>query len=194
VPLKEAARLGFPSDRILGVWWCGSEEDVLPAGKAAKGYITANWHGVGKEFPLIQEIIDKVYGTMKGHIAFTRVGSVYWNRGVYAGVINEEAILAAHKKFGKKVLTGEEIRWGMEHIDIDEARIKELGLEGFMGPVKTSCSNHEGGNLVLFQQWDGEKWVRIGQTTPMNDFVRPLIEESAAKYAKEKGITPQDCK
>jgi branched-chain amino acid transport system substrate-binding protein len=193
VPLKEAARLGFPSDRILGVWWCGSEEDVLPAGDAAKGYITANWHGVGKDFPLIQEIIDKVYGSMKGHIAFTRVGSVYWNRGVYAGIINEEAILAAHKKFGAKVLTGEEIRWGMEHIDIDEARIKELGLEGFMSPVKTSCSNHEGGNTVLFQQWDGEKWVRIGETTPMNDFVRPLIEESAAKYAKEKGITPKKC-
>ena len=193
VPLKEAARLGFPSDRIMGVWWCGAEEDVLPAGKAAKGYITANWHGVGKDFPLIQEIIDKVYGTMKGHIAFTRVGSVYWNRGVYAGVINEEAILMAHKKFGVKVLTGEEIRWGMENINIDEARIKELGLEGFMGPVKTSCENHEGGNQVLFQQWDGEKWVRIGETTPMNDFVRPLIEESAAQYAKEKGITPRKC-
>ncbi len=193
VPLKEAARLGFPSDRILGVWWCGAEEDVLPAGKAAKGYITANWHGVGKDFPLIQEIIDKVYGQMKGHIAFTRVGSVYWNRGVYAGVINEEAILMAHKKFGVKVLTGEEIRWGMENINIDEARIKELGLEGFMAPVKTSCENHEGGNQVLFQQWDGEKWVRIGETTPMNDFVRPLIEESAAQYAKEKGITPRKC-
>lgn len=193
VPLKEAARLGFPPDRIMGVWWCGSEEDVLPAGPAAKGYITANWHGVGREFPLIQEIVDKVYGTMKGHIAFTRVGSVYWNRGVYAGVINEEAILAAHKKFGAKVLTGEEIRWGMEHINIDEARIKELGLEGFMSPVKTSCANHEGGDVVLFQQWDGAKWVKIGETTPMNDFVRPLIEESAAQYAKEKGITPKQC-
>jgi branched-chain amino acid transport system substrate-binding protein len=30
--------------------------------------------------------------------------------------------------------------------------------------------------------------------TPMEDFVRGLIEESAAKYAKEKGITPRDCK
>jgi branched-chain amino acid transport system substrate-binding protein len=30
--------------------------------------------------------------------------------------------------------------------------------------------------------------------TPMKDFVRGLIEESAAKYAKEKGITPRDCK
>jgi branched-chain amino acid transport system substrate-binding protein len=193
VPLKEAARLRFPSDRILGVWWCGSEEDVLPAGPAAKGYITANWHGVGRDFPLIQEIVDKVYGTMKGHIAFTRVGSVYWNRGVYAGVINEEAILTAHKKFGVKVVTGEEIAWGMENLNITKARIKELGLEGFMSPVKTSCENHEGGNTVLFQQWDGEKWVKIDELSPMFDFVRPLIKESAAKYAQEKGITPRSC-
>ena len=48
VPLKEAARLRFPADHIVGVWWCGSEEDVLPAGPAAKGYYSANWHGVGK--------------------------------------------------------------------------------------------------------------------------------------------------
>ena len=194
VPLKEAARLGFPADHIVGVWWCGSEEDVLPAGPAAKGYYSANWHGVGKDFPLIQEIVDKVYGEMKGHISFTRVGSVYWNRGVWAGVVNEEAILTAHKKFGVKVLTGDEIRWGMENLNITAERIKELGLEGFMSPIKTSCANHEGGDLVLFQQWDGEKWVSAGTETPMNDFVRPLIEESAAKYAEEQGITPIDCK
>ena len=194
VPLKEAARLGFPADHILGVWWCGSEEDVLPAGPAAKGYFSANWHGSGKDFPLVQEIIDKVYGSMKGHIAFTRVGSVYWSRGVWAGVVNEEAILAAHKKFGVKVLTGDEIRWGMENLNITAERIKELGLEGFMSPIKTSCENHEGGDLVLFQQWDGEKWVSAGTETPMNDFIRPMIEESAAKYAKEQGITPRECK
>jgi branched-chain amino acid transport system substrate-binding protein len=193
IPLKEAARLRFPSDRILGVWWCGSEEDVLPAGPAAKGYITANFHGVGRDFPLIQEIVDKVYGAMKGHMSFTRVGSVYWNRGVYAGVINEEAILTAHKKFGVKVLTGDEIRWGMENLNITRARIKELGLEGFMAPVKTSCGNHEGGTTVLFQQWDGEKWVKIDELKPIFDFVRPLIKLSASKYAQEKGITPRSC-
>ena len=193
VPLKEAARLRFPADHILGVWWCGSEEDVLPAGPAAKGYYSANWHGVGKNFPLIQEIVDQVYGAMKGHISFTRVGSVFYNRGVWAGVVNEEAILTAHKKFGNKVLTGDEIRWGMENLNITAERIKELGLEGFMSPIKTSCENHEGGDLVLFQQWDGEKWVSAGTETPMSDFVRPLIEESAAKYAEEQGITPKAC-
>jgi len=194
VPLKEAARYKFPRNRILGVWWCGSEEDVLPAGPAAKGYYSANWHGVGRNFPLIQEIVDKVYGAMKGHLSFTRVGTVYWNRGVYAGVVNEEAMRTAHKKFGVKVLTGEEFRWGMENLNITKERIKELGLEGFMGPIKTSCENHEGGNVVLFQQWDGEKWVKVDEIAPMKDFVWPRIKASAAKYAKEQNITPRDCK
>ena len=131
---------------------------------------------------------------MKGQIAFTRVGSVYWSRGVYHGVITEEAMRTAHKKFGVKVLTGEEMRWGMENLHITAERIKELGLEGFMSPIKNSCENHEGGNVVLFQQWDGEKWVSAGVQEPMFDFVWPLIKESAAKYAKEQGITPRDCK
>ena len=130
---------------------------------------------------------------MKGNISFTRVGSVYWNRGVWAGVVGEEAIRAAHKKFGVKVLTGDEIRWGMEHLNITKERIKELGLEGFMSPIKTSCANHEGGEMVLFQQWDGEKWVSVDKIVPMKDFVWKRIRESAAKYAKEKGITPRDC-
>ena len=37
VALKTAAKLGFPRDRILGVWWAASEEDVIPAGDAAQG-------------------------------------------------------------------------------------------------------------------------------------------------------------
>lgn len=194
VPLKEAARLGFPANRILGVWWCGSEEDVLPAGPAAKGYYSANWHGVGRDFPLVQEIVDKVYGAMKGNISFTRVGSAYWSRGLWAGVVGEEAMLAAHKKFGVKVLNAEEIRWGMENLDITEERINQLGLKGFMSPIKTSCENHEGGKEVLFQQWDGEKWVFVDKVEPMLDFVWPMIKESAAKYAKEQNITPKTCK
>ncbi len=194
VPLKEAARLNFPREKILGVWWCGAEEDVLPAGKAAIGYRTTNFHGVGKDFPIIQRIIDKVYGAMKGNISFTRVGSVYWNRGVVAGIMNHEAILTAQKKFGSKVLTGEEMRWGMEHLNITEERIKEIGAEGLMQPMRNTCKDHEGGGLVFFQRWDGKKWVMTGEViTPMKEFVREKIEQSAAKYAKEKGITPLDC-
>src|SRR5438552_2503339 len=35
--LKAAAKIGFPRDRIVGVWWSGAEEDVIPAGDAGKG-------------------------------------------------------------------------------------------------------------------------------------------------------------
>ena len=131
---------------------------------------------------------------MKGHISFTRVGSVYYNRGVYAGIINHEAILTAQKKFGVKVLTGEEVRWGFENLNITAERIKEIGAEGLMQPLKLTCADHEGGGPVFIQQWNGEKWVTTGDVVePMKDFVSGMIEESAAKYAKENNITPRDC-
>jgi branched-chain amino acid transport system substrate-binding protein len=194
VPLKEAARLGFPADHIVGIWWCGSEEDVLPAGPAAKGYYSSNFHGVGKDFPIIQRIIEKVYGTMKGHISFTRVGTVYYNRGVLTGITMHEALLTAQKKFGKKVITGEEMRWALEHLNITQERINEMGAEGFMQPIKTSCEDHEGGGKVFFQQWNGEKWVATGDVVePMKSYVRKMVVESAEKYAKEKDIPIRDC-
>ena len=194
VPLKEAARLNFPRDHILGVWWCGSEEDVEPAGPEAKGYYATNFHGVGRDFPLIKQIIDKVYGTMKGHISFTRVGSVYYNRGVITGITMDEALRTAHKKFGVKVINGDEMRWALEHLNITEERIKEIGAEGLMQPMKTSCADHEGGGLVRVQQWNGQKWVvASGWITPMRKYVRGLVEKSAEEYAKEHNIKLRDC-
>ena len=29
--LKAAAKVGFPADHIIGVWWSGAEEDTIPA-------------------------------------------------------------------------------------------------------------------------------------------------------------------
>jgi branched-chain amino acid transport system substrate-binding protein len=194
VPLKEAARMGFSRDHILGVWWCGSEEDVMPAGPAATGYRATNFHGAGRDFPLVKRIIDKVYGTMKGNISFTRVGSVFWSRGVIMGITMHEAIRTAHEKFGVKVINGDEMRWALEHLNITAERIEEIGATGLMQPMKTTCEDHEGGGLVRVQQWDGRKWVAASDwITPMQDYVRGLVEESAAKYAEEKGITPRDC-
>ncbi len=188
VPLKEAARVGFPRDHIIGVWWCGSEEDVVPAGAAAKGYISTNFHGVGRNFPLIQEILDKIYMKKKGNLAVTRVGSVYYNRGVIHGIITCEALRTAYKKFGAKPVNGEQMKWALEHLDITEARLKELGAAGFMPPIKTTPTDHQGGGWVKFQQWDGSKWVEISEwIPPMKKLVYEMVKKSAADYAAKKG-------
>src|SRR5262249_33137383 len=97
-------------------------------------------------------------------------------------------------RFGKRPLTGEEVRWGFENINIDDKRLKELGAYGLLQRIKLSCEDHEGGGAVRFQQWDGQKWVLISDWVhPDRALLRPIIEGSAAKYAKEKGIKPREC-
>jgi branched-chain amino acid transport system substrate-binding protein len=194
--LKAAAKVGYPRDRMVGVWWSGAEEDTIPAGDAAKGFIAAGFNVAGQNYPVVQDILKFVYGKGKGNMEDkSRVGSVYYNRGVVHGIITVEAIRKAQEKFGKgKPITGEQMRWGIENLTIDEARLKQLGAVGFMPPLKVSCTNHEGSGLVKFQQWDGKQWKVITDWIESDQgLVRPMIEESAGKYAKEKNITPRDC-
>ena len=194
--IKTAAKVGFPRDRIIGTWWAGSEEDVIPAGDAAKGYVSAAFSAGGTSFPVMQAIVNKVYGAGKGNLEDTsRVGSIYHTRGVSYGIIIVEAIRKAQEKFGKgKVMTPEQVRWGLENLNLSEARIKELGAGGMIPPIKTSCADHEGSGMVRFQQWDGKGFKPL---TPFmagdKDLVRKMVDESAAKYAAEKKITPRDC-
>ena len=43
-------------------------------------------------------------------------------------------------------------------------------------------------------QWNGTALVPVSDWIPGDkSLTRPIIEESAAKYAKEKSITPRDC-
>jgi branched-chain amino acid transport system substrate-binding protein len=195
--LKTAKKNGFPVDKIVGVWWSGSEEDTVPAGDAAKGFTAAAFTGVGTNFPVIQNIQKLVYGKQKGNMEDkTRVGSVFYNRGVVHGIITAEAVRTAQEKYGKgKPMSGEQMRWGFENLNLDAKRLKEIGAEGLMPNMKISCNDHEGSGQALMIQWDGKAWKTVskGWVEPDDALVRPLLEASAAKYAKEKGITPRDC-
>ncbi len=48
-----------------------------------------------------------------------------------------------HNKIGQPV-TGEECRNGYEALNMTEARMKELGIEGMLAPFSLSCAQHEG--------------------------------------------------
>jgi len=192
--LKNAQKVGFPRDHMIGSWWAGSEEDTVPAGDAAKGYLSAAMNVSGK-VPLVADIEKVVYGAGKGNLQDpSKIGSINHNRGVVIGILTVEAMRVGQKKFGKRVLSGEELRWALEHLDITDARLKELGASGLMPSLKTSCLDHEGSGKIKIQQWDGTKWNVVSDWIDGNrNLVRPLLEESAKQYGKEKNITPRDC-
>jgi len=192
--LKAAQKVGFPRDHMVGSWWAGSEEDTVPAGEAAKGYMSATWNVAGTGVPLIADIEKVVYGAGKGNMQDkAKVGTVLYNRGVSVAVAMVEAIRTAQGKYGKgKVVSGEQMRWALENLNITNARLGQLGATGLLPEIKTSCANHEGSGMVKIQQWDGTKWNII---TPdwiegNKALIHPLFMANAAKYAKEKGITP----
>ena len=85
-----------------------------------------------------------VYAKGKGSGKADEIGQALYNIGLVGAMLGVEGIRNAQEKFGKKPLTGEQVRWGLEHLDLNMARIKELGLEGMMMPVKVSCADHEG--------------------------------------------------
>jgi branched-chain amino acid transport system substrate-binding protein len=194
--IKSAQKVGFPRDHMIGSWWAGSEEDVIPAGDAAKGYMSATWNVSGTGVPLIADIEKTVYGAGKGNLSDkSKIGTILYNRGVSAAVASVEAIRAAQAKYGKgKPMNAEEVRWGLEHLNLTDARLKQLGATGLLPEIHTSCSDHEGSGKIKIQQWDGSKWVVLTDWIEGNKaLIHPLFQAEAAKYAKEKGITPRDC-
>ncbi|MBI1386757.1 MAG: ABC transporter substrate-binding protein [Rhizobiales bacterium] len=196
VAIKEAASIRFPMDKFIGVWWSGSENDVKPAGDDAKGYLSGTFHAAGADFPVHRDIIKHVYDAGKAaDPAFKdRVGEVLYNRGLVAAMWAAEAIRTAMAMHNTKAPTAAQVRDGFEALDVNEARLKELGLEGFTIPVKITCDNHEGPRLVAVQQWDGTKWNRVSDyISPDMDVIQPLIDEDAEAFAKENGITPRTC-
>jgi branched-chain amino acid transport system substrate-binding protein len=192
--LKEAAQIGFPRDKIVGHPATCSDQDMVSAGEAAIGFICATWYGTGTHFPLLQDILTSVYARGKGAGPAEDVGTANWIRGLLRGLLTAEALRTAMRHFGNQPLTGAQVQWGLEHLTLTAARLKELGAEGLLSPFSLSCRDHEGGGSVRFQQWDGTQWhVLTDWIAPDQTLVRPLLEASAAKYAQEQGITLRDC-
>ncbi len=194
VALKEAAASNFPMNRMLGVWWSGTESDVVPAGDKAIGYTAGTFHAPGSDFPLFQDIVKYVYAGDVEEARRNHWGEVLYNRVILNNVYTAEAARTAMARWGNKPLSGEQMRWGLENLHVTEERLDELGLKGYAAPMKITCADHESGGSVIIQQWDGKQWVLITDwIEPMRDVVRPMIERSAAQYAKENDITPRDC-
>jgi branched-chain amino acid transport system substrate-binding protein len=193
--IKEAAAVAFPRDKILGVWWSGAEPDVTPAEDQSIGYKALILQHPAGKFKIHEDVEKHVVAKGKTLAKAEEVGQILYNRGLVNSMLGTEAIRTAQKKFGNKPMTGEQVRWGLENLDLTEARIKELGFEGMLLPMKFSCADHEGGaRKARVQQWDGKNWKIISDWYTADDSVlAPMVKATATKYAEDKKLVARDC-
>ena len=197
VAIKEAVSIRYPMNRFIGNWWSGSENDTRPSGAAADGYLSGGFHRPGTDTVVHQQILELYdQGIIPHDGTKEAVGEVLYNRGIAAGMWTAEAIRTAMAIHGTNQVTSVEVRDGFEALDVDEERLKELGLEGFVPPVKISCEDHGGPRKVAMMQWDAaaDTFVSISDFYDYDhEVIDPLIERESAAYAEENGITPRDC-
>ncbi|MEL6935011.1 MAG: ABC transporter substrate-binding protein, partial [Pseudomonadota bacterium] len=61
VAIQEAANIRYPMENFIGVWWSGSENDVLPVGDAANGYKALAMTAPGGDFSIYEDLKTPVY-------------------------------------------------------------------------------------------------------------------------------------
>ena len=190
--LKEAVATGYPREKMYGVWWSGAEPDVKDVGAGAKGYSAlAMQHGAEPNSKIVQDILKEVHGKGQGTGPKDEVGQVLYMRGMISSMMAVEGVKRAQEKFGKgKVMTGEQVRWGLENLALDQKKLDTLGFAGVMRPVSTSCADHLGASWARLHTWDGAKWSFSSSDwyEADNSILKPLVKASADKYLAEKKL------
>jgi branched-chain amino acid transport system substrate-binding protein len=196
--LKEAQATGYPRDKMYGVWWAGAEPDVRDVGEGAKGYNALALNPSGTSPKVIQDILKFVHDKGQGTGPRDEVGSVLYTRGLIIQMMGIEAVRRAQERYGKgKVMTGDQVRWGLENLALDQKKIDSLGFAGVMRPISTSCLDHMGSTWARVQTWDGSKWNILPEWYEADSqIIKPMVKAAADKYASDKKLTrrtPEDC-
>lgn len=188
-PLRDAAAAGFPLNRIVTVGWTGEDDLLRPAAGTrdltAKGLRTVTWHAFGDSFPAFDQIDLLVVDAGLSRTPKDEGAGPLYNRGVYAGVILAEGIRNAQALAGRARIDGTEMRRGLEAINLDAVRWKELGLVGFARRLRLSCADHSGHRPVTVQEWTGARWVQVGDEIPVpRERLAPHLDAAVAAYAE----------
>ena len=189
--LKEAQATGYPRDKMYGVWWAGAEPDVKDVGAGAKGYHALAMHSSGQQPKVMQDILKFVHAKGQGSGPKDDVGAVLYTRGVVISMLSVEAVRRAQERFGKgKVMTTEQIRWGLENLALDQKKLDALGFNGVIRPVSSSCQDHMGSTWARIQDWDGAKWAPSSDWYEADEqILKPMIKAGGEKYLADKKMT-----
>ena len=189
VAINEAANIRFPMENFIGVWWSGSENDVLPAGMRADGYKALALNAPGTDYGIYDELKANVWDKGLTAGAGDQIGSVLYNRALYMAFLTHMAIEKAQEVTGVADISQADMIKGMEALEITDAMMAENGLAGFAPSFKVTCEDHGGSGLGAVQQWDAsaKTWNLITDfIEPDMGMIAPLIKEDSEAFAKEK--------
>lgn len=192
--LKEAQATGYPREKMMGIWWAGAEPDVKDVGAGAKGYSALTLqHGAEPNSKVAKDVLAMVHAKGQGTGPKEEVGSVLYMRGLISSMLAVEGVRKAQERYGKgKVMTGEQTRWGLENLNLDQKTLDSMGFANVMRPVQTSCLDHMGSSWVRVHTWDGAKWNFSSDWMQANEkTLRPMVMLASGRYAQEKKITPR---
>ena len=117
-----------------------------------------------------------------------------YTRGMIISMLSVEAIRRAQERFGKgKVMTGEQVRWGLENLALDQKKLDALGFSGVLRPISTSCQDHMGSSWARVYTWDGSQWGGMSDWYQADEqIIKPMVKVSADKYVSDKKLNRRD--
>lgn len=197
--IKEAQATGYPREKMYGVWWAGAEPDVRDVGDASKGYnALALQHGPAFDAKIVKEVLETLHAKGQGTGPKEEVGQVLYMRGLTNAYFAVEGVKRAQERFGKgKHMNGEQVRWGLENLNLTQAKLDAAGFAGVLRPITTSCKDHMGASWARIHTWDGKNWNFTSDWYQGDEqIINPMVKAAADKYAAEKKIprrSAEDC-
>ncbi|MFO7758368.1 MAG: ABC transporter substrate-binding protein [Roseovarius sp.] len=194
VAIQEAVNIRYPMDQIIGIWWSGSENDVKPAGAAADGYKALTFHNLGSDYPIYDDLQEYVVDRGEAAGSGDQLGTVLYNRGMYAAMLAAEAVKTAQEMHDVSNINAEQMRDGMENLEMTEEKMADLGLPNFGPEFSVSCENHGGAGFGAVSQWDadaGEFELITDYFQSDQEIISRLVKEDSMQYAEENGIEPR---
>jgi len=176
VGVREAIRNGFPLDRLVSVIWLDEKDMNIVGAAQARGVKRFEAAVPGREHPVVQEILQKVYQEAgKGFGKIENVGSTYYVVGIASVAPVVEAVRIAVERFGEPV-TVDKIRAALE-------MVSNFDLNGLMPPITITPQDHEGGGMGRISQWDGSRWVPVTDwMSAFRDVVWEMVYKSSAQF------------
>jgi branched-chain amino acid transport system substrate-binding protein len=176
VSIKEFKRVGYPLRKVVSLVWGAAEVNVEAGGgfAAAEGYYVMQFAGVGKDYPVLNEIRE-MYKKQGKPAPKEMDSTVYYNRGVLIGALHVEAIRNALKAKPDGKITGADVKAGFE-------KLNNFTLGGLVPPLKVTPQDHEGGGLVQIWQVKGGKFEKSTDWfAAYQDVVAKHVKEAAKK-------------